>query len=277
MSFYALLQRNGLLVRPPLWTSRHLDTLGCQFDEIRTLPSSSAEAHTSSFYSLDLESHDASDVHARDLATDGAILMKLFALVDILVYAGSPLRTRETRGKINFYFAGRVVHRLECTTFWRCLQNSDLGHSAADLLIGYLYYDDQEGYHRECEQERRARRLGQPSAVQRSSGEKRLLTRDWKRDPYLVCVLLSLGQLQRRLRHPTHLESYASRLLVVNPSDSQFIYLYEAQISAEVLECLDRPKAARSVHWPLIRRYRIPFRPYDTFRHRREEVLLQER
>ncbi|GKZ17788.1 hypothetical protein AbraCBS73388_010107 [Aspergillus brasiliensis] len=95
MSFYALLQQNGLLVRPPLWTSHHLDILGCQFDEIRTLPSSSAEAHTSSFYSMGPKSQDASDVHARDLATDGAILMKLFALNDILNYANSPLRTRE--------------------------------------------------------------------------------------------------------------------------------------------------------------------------------------
>ncbi|GKZ30300.1 hypothetical protein AbraIFM66950_008636 [Aspergillus brasiliensis] len=96
MSFYALLQRNGLLVRPPLWTSRHLDILGCQLDEIRSLPSSSAEAHTSSFYTMDPKSQDASDVHARVLATDGAILLKLFALIDILNYAGSPLRTRET-------------------------------------------------------------------------------------------------------------------------------------------------------------------------------------
>ncbi|PYH29169.1 uncharacterized protein BO87DRAFT_463260 [Aspergillus neoniger CBS 115656] len=274
--FYALLRQKRLLVPPSLWTSRHLDILGCQFEEIRSLPSSGAESHTSSLSSVDPKLKDDSGSDAARLARSGAVLIKLYRLVDILDYEGSPLKTRKT-GIINFYFAGRVVHRLECAIFWRRLQENQLEHSPADLLVGYFNYNDMVGYRRECDRERRARRLGQTPVVHRSAGENRLLTRDWKSDPYLVCVLLSLGQLQRRLRHPRHQNTYASHLLVTNASDSQFIYLYEMQIPNEILRALDTPNTANCVEWPPIRRSRIPFQPYDTFRRRLEEVLLEER
>ncbi|GLA61764.1 hypothetical protein AtubIFM54640_002295 [Aspergillus tubingensis] len=190
--FYALLQQKRLLVPPSLWTSRHLDILGCQFEEICSLPSSGAESHTSSLSSVDPKLKDDSGSDAARLARSGAVLIKLFTLVNLLDYEGSLLKTRKT-GRINFYFAGRVVHRLECATFWRGLQDTLSEHSAAD----------------------------------------------------------------RRLRHPKHQNTYA--------------------IPNEILRALDTPTTANCVEWPPIRRSRIPFQPYDTFRRRLEEVLLEER
>ncbi|PWY62210.1 hypothetical protein BO83DRAFT_442169 [Aspergillus eucalypticola CBS 122712] len=145
IALYSLLRQKGLLVPPPLWTSRHLDILGCQFEEIRSLPSFAAETHTSTLSSVEPKSKDDSGSDAARLARCGGVLIKLFTLIDILDYEGSPLETRKT-GRINFYFAGRVVHRLECATFWRRLQDSQSEHSAADLLVGYLDYNDLAGY-----------------------------------------------------------------------------------------------------------------------------------
>lgn len=92
----SLLQQKGLLVPPPLWTSRHLDILGCQFEEIRSLPGSAAETHTSTLSSIEPRSKDDSSSDAACLARCGAVLIKLFTLIDILDYEGSPLKTRKT-------------------------------------------------------------------------------------------------------------------------------------------------------------------------------------
>ncbi|GKZ67495.1 hypothetical protein AnigIFM50267_001885 [Aspergillus niger] len=97
MGFYALLRQEGLLVPPPLWTSRHLDLLGCHFEEIRTLPSSGVEPHTSRLSSpVDPKSKNDPAIDAARLARSGAVLIKLYTLIDILDHEGSPLETRKT-------------------------------------------------------------------------------------------------------------------------------------------------------------------------------------
>lgn len=66
-----------------------------------------------------------------------------------------------------------------------------------------------------------------------------------------------------------------SRLLVTNASDSEFIHLYETQISSKILRMLDNPSTASSAGWPTIQRRRIPFKPFETFMHRLVLALLE--
>ncbi|KAJ5937061.1 hypothetical protein N7466_003511 [Penicillium verhagenii] len=57
-----------------------------------------------------------------------------------------------------------------------------------------------------------------------------------------------------------------SRLLIMNVLDSEYIFLYEAQFSRELLDGLrDLKIAIYPITWPTIRRKRIPFQPYSTF------------
>ncbi|KAL4923026.1 uncharacterized protein BDV17DRAFT_25674 [Aspergillus undulatus] len=134
-------------------------------------------------------------------------------------------------------------------TFCRRPHATQPEHRASDPLIGYLNYSDIN----QC---------------------RRTTPNDWAHDPYLV-VLLSVAQLQQRLLNPLKQTDYTSRLLVTNASDGEFIHLYEAQISSEVLRMLDSPTTAKSVRWPTIQRRRIPFKLFDTFKYRLEGALLE--
>jgi hypothetical protein len=62
---------------------------------------------------------------------------------------------------------------------------------------------------------------------------------------------------------------------VVNSSDSEFIYLYEARITTEVLRMLENPTTVRPAGWPTIERKKIPFRPFKTFRQRLVKEMLE--
>lgn len=59
---------------------------------------------------------------------------------------------------------------------------------------------------------------------------------------------------------------FQSRLLITNVLDSEYIFLYEAQVSRKLLDGLrDLKIAVHPITWPTIRRKRIPFQPYSTF------------
>ncbi|KAJ5621073.1 hypothetical protein N7510_005057 [Penicillium lagena] len=46
----------------------------------------------------------------------------------------------------------------------------------------------------------------------------------------------------------------------------EYILLYEADVTAELLDWLQSPKDATTpMEWPTVRRKSIPFKPYDTF------------
>ncbi|KAJ5751501.1 uncharacterized protein N7511_008466, partial [Penicillium nucicola] len=86
---------------------------------------------------------------------------------------------------------------------------------------------------------------------------------EWSEDPYFLCHLLALAQLQEQMSLST---SPKSRLLITNVLDSEYIFLFEAQISRELLDGLrDLKIAVHPITWPTIRRKRIPFQPYSTF------------
>jgi hypothetical protein len=58
---------------------------------------------------------------------------------------------------------------------------------------------------------------------------------------------------------------FQPRLLVTNLLDREYIFLYEAEITTELLNALRNPKDATSPVQCTIRRKRIPYKPYDSF------------
>ncbi|OQE10075.1 hypothetical protein PENFLA_c095G03950 [Penicillium flavigenum] len=111
--------------------------------------------------------------------------------------------------------------------------------------------------------------MGVMNSIGASICQKRLAQttpKEWTEDPYFICHLLALAQLQERkldLPKPT---IYTSRLLVTNVLDRECILCYEAQITTELLNGLRNPKDATSpMKWPTIRRRRVPYKPYLTF------------
>ncbi|KAE8374540.1 hypothetical protein BDV26DRAFT_284211 [Aspergillus bertholletiae] len=132
-------------------------------------------------------------------------------------------------------------------------------------LVGYFHYTDA------CPDPRR-----HPNIIGGSIYNKRLaqITPPERiKDPYFVCLLLALAQLQERKlsRPPAYtvchpLIGLQSRLLVIHAADREYIYLYEAEITTELLSTLRNTSAASSnTEWPTIRRLKISFQPYKTF------------
>lgn len=130
--------------------------------------------------------------------------------------------------------------------------------------------------------------MGVINSVGASICQKRLAQttpRKWTEDPYFMCHLLALAQLQERKLEWSNLTVYTvcfwlvcfficrapadslqSRLLVTNVLDREYILCYEAQITTELLNGLRNPKdATRPIKWPTIRRRKVPYKPYLTF------------
>lgn len=57
--------------------------------------------------------------------------------------------------------------------------------------------------------------------------------------------------------------------------EQEYIYLYDTEITAELLSALAKPKSATNpVQRPVIRRIKIPYKPYDTFSDRLSAELV---
>lgn len=197
--------------------------------------------------------------------------------------------TESSKGSY-FYFHGRAVHRTDYVTFHRHGQAIDHIRNGSPSLIGYVPYSHISGGRRNqfepCPGPR-----GAFNHVCARISQKRLtqiVPNDWSEDPYFVCLLLALAQLQERkvkkLSKPVsyivrisfpsvwpQLMSFQSRLLVNQRihDDYDYIHLYEAEITAELLGALKNPNNATTpIEWPTIRWKKLPFKPYDTFANR---------
>jgi hypothetical protein len=91
-----------------------------------------------------------------------------------------------------FFFAGRPVHRPHYTVFHRCSQHSPSGQDFQPL-VGYLDYLNVTGF--------RVKNKGYSTVGTRpfAKGSSQAAPNEWTDDPYFMCVLLSIAQLQEHL------------------------------------------------------------------------------
>ncbi|KAG7427815.1 hypothetical protein Forpi1262_v011084 [Fusarium oxysporum f. sp. raphani] len=96
----------------------------------------------------------------------------------------------------------------------------------------------------------------------------------WFEDPYLVCILLSLAQLQWQRRKTTP-EAFFVRLLVTNASDTTHAHVFQADIPSKLLHALDNPTEDKdNLVWPAIQHFQVPFDPHASFSERIAGQLL---
>ncbi|KAJ6041411.1 hypothetical protein N7460_006801 [Penicillium canescens] len=262
-----------LLVKPLFWTSRHLELMGCRFQHVYNAPSREDTRDDQQPFQ---GKPNEGESEARSLARSFSLQGKLNALTNILLSKGS-IFDKRSKGPY-FTFAGHPVHRPHYTVFYRRDQ-PDRSVSQEPLpVIGYLNYTNVSGT-RWHKFQPRHHDGGVDYAVSPLSKKKlaRVTPKEWKEDPYFVCVLLSLAQLQEHRLKPSRPTSHSSRLLIASPMDREFIHLYEAQITSDFLRMLDNPAAATiQTNFPTIERRQIPFRPFETFQERIFAELLRE-
>ena len=123
--------------------------------------------------------------------------------------------------------------------------------------------------------------------------------KNWSEDPYLLCVLLSLAQLQEYHRKEWHPPIHiVSTLLIIpiafllwtpssfiqvasdlttKPGD-EFFHIFEAHITSELLRMLDNPNTAtKHIDWPTIKHKKVLFRPLESLAERLQaEIVLNQ-
>ncbi|VTT60110.1 unnamed protein product [Fusarium fujikuroi] len=174
-------------VHPLLWTSQHLRLLGFQFQHLDSaLPPS-----TSSLMAAD----KILTMHSRNLANIDSPVVKSVSVGHLLRCKDSPLE--KVNGSPPFTFAGRDVHSPDCDIFQVSTTSTQ-----QRPIIGYYHYDKVTR-----ERQRVLRPKSHPGdgcnyPVSKMYQRKlRTVTPPlWFEDLYLVCVLLSLAQLQWRKR-----------------------------------------------------------------------------
>ncbi|PYI00911.1 hypothetical protein BO78DRAFT_434069, partial [Aspergillus sclerotiicarbonarius CBS 121057] len=215
-----------LFVNPLFWTSRHLDLVGCQFEDVDAASIETTQASDCGTG----DDRSLSDVES--LATNVFLGVKYRCLVRLLV--GECRIFAKARKGPSFFFAGQPVHRPHYNVFRRHGQPNELARNGSPPLIGYLHYTDVTG-DRLNEFEPRPDPSGRLNFIGASIRNKRvaqITPKDWTEDPYFV----------------------------------EYIHLYEVEMPAKLLEDLRNPtNATEYIKWPNVRRKKLPFMPYTTF------------
>ncbi|KAL4968451.1 uncharacterized protein BDV14DRAFT_167052 [Aspergillus stella-maris] len=145
MRFCNIMQTSReLFVNPLLWTSHHLNLLGCQFEDVDSTGTGSAQdeckAAADNAITRATRPSDAELLARRPFAT-----VKRLCLIDILVGKGGPF-AKYYKGP-EFFFSRVPVHRPQYTVFYRHGQPSE--HVNVDRhgppLVGYLHHGHVNG------------------------------------------------------------------------------------------------------------------------------------
>lgn len=172
-------------VHPLLWTSQHLRLLHCYFQHLDSVITTSSSP--SSVADKDLT------LHSRRLAKIRSPIVKSISVGHLLCHQGSPLEKLD--GSHAFLFAGRSVQIPECHIFR--VHATDIQQRP---IVGYYHYDN-VARERQRAMTARSHPNGSYNLPVARIYQRRLRNVApalWFEDPYLVCILLSLAQLQRR-------------------------------------------------------------------------------
>ncbi|EXL67927.1 hypothetical protein FOPG_15978 [Fusarium oxysporum f. sp. conglutinans race 2 54008] len=243
-------------VNPLFWTSQHLRLLDCHFQHLDSaLPPSSSSSIAADKNLI---------MHSRRLAKMNSPIVKSISVGHLLRCQDSPLE--KVDGSPPFTFAGRAVHSPDCDVFQVSTTSTQ-----QRPIVGYYHYDKVTRERQRVLRPRLHPGDGCNYPVSKMYQRKlRTVTPSlWFEDSYLVCVLLSLAQLQwRKPRKPRtpRPKAFSARLLVTNKSDTTLAHIFQADIPYELLEALNHPTLdMESFVWPTIQHIQVPFEPYASF------------
>ncbi|KPM42074.1 hypothetical protein AK830_g4475 [Neonectria ditissima] len=282
------LEHPWLLTHPIFWTAQHLELVECHFQ------SGDGDGAEGSLNQAGIETglfdsreHDeASTQMAEIFAKSLALRHKTCSLVNLLECNGSALE-KASRDPPVFFFAKRPVEQPECTIFRIAKHCTRQQHQNALPVIGYFHYETLVSKRCQKLTPRPHPQKGYNGPVRRLCQRKlsKVTPQIWSQDPYLVCIMLSMAQSLARkprpaqpgvymvrssvwlLQNPAHQSK--TRLLVTTKLDSNFVHLFEAEITSELLHILDDPTLSMShVTWPIIQHSKVSFQPYSTLQGR---------
>ncbi|KAF5699706.1 hypothetical protein FMUND_14667 [Fusarium mundagurra] len=257
------------LVHPLFWTSEHLRVLHCHF---KHLDSSRAPPPFPLPPAPPPASHGGPDL-TEDLIhsiLNGPYTDTKFASFTLLMY---PLGVVPFRRETPFFYNKLPVHIPECEVY----RTENIHKLEQRPIIWYFQYDELI--------KRRQRALAPRShpvpgasnlPVERLSQcrLRNLTPALWFEDPYLICVLLSLAQLQwQELKSMT--QPFFVRLFVTKASDTTHAHVFQADIPSQIVQALDNPtEDMDSLVWPAIQHIQVPFEPHASFSERVAGQLL---
>ncbi|KAH6949470.1 hypothetical protein DER45DRAFT_649896 [Fusarium avenaceum] len=261
-------------VHPLFWTARHLRLLQCSFSLQPTEATSDSNihdhgvAHDASSPDQD-EDEDELTPNAKRLATARLASLKALSVKKLLCPQGSLFY--EVRGSPPFKFNNRRIHLPECDIYRVTTPDTpdNQPQPQAPPIIGYFHYEHVTKDREKALTPRLDPRGGFNWPVTRLY-QRRLhaVTPDlWSEDPYLICLLLSLAQLQWRGKEskPT---TFPASLLVTNKTDTTHAHVFRADIHSDILQGLHEPKNNIHAVWPSIKHTKVPFEPYTNFSER---------
>ncbi|KAF5718245.1 hypothetical protein FMUND_5341 [Fusarium mundagurra] len=261
-SLHSLSVKNAWFQASPLhWTAHHLEVVGCQFLENEAASESQGhypqQAGRLTYYATRLATTPVENMKSH-------YVRSLFRGTGVLEFV---LVTA------TFHYGGRLVHVPHCSAF------RIAGHIAVphpEPIVGYYSYS--------ADKDRKARftaRAGPPGTVNLPMEEiydrrlARVTPQDWTRDPYLVCIMLSLAQVQERTDNNGRPRLYVVRLLVTHKDEQENAYVYKADFPSQLLECLKFPsRPMDDFVFPSITVAKVAFEPYETFGGRAAEALI---
>ncbi|KAF4495008.1 hypothetical protein FAGAP_8834 [Fusarium agapanthi] len=261
-SLHALSVENSWFQVSPLhWTAQHLELVGCRFLKVEASNDNQG----------DYPQQDGRlTYYATRLATTPVENMKfhyvrsLFRGTGVLEYV---------LVSAAFHYGGRLVHVPQCSAF-RISGHINVPHP--EPIVGYYSYDADES--REARFTARAGPLGiENLSVQRLYDRRlaRVTPDDWTKDPYLVCIVLSLAQIQWRSDTTKQPRLYLVRLLVTHKDEQENAYIYKGDIPSQLMECLKSPTRSMSDFvFPSITVAKVAFEPFETFGCRSVEALV---
>ncbi|QKX63474.1 uncharacterized protein TRUGW13939_10644 [Talaromyces rugulosus] len=293
---YLMRYHRELFVDPLFWTSRHLGLVGCRFKLLESTEYTQDNTDVHQAQNNNNNNNNNNDTHEfsdtshelvrvpllplsdpERFAKNRAPLMKLSTLYRILEYEGGPFEEHRKKGP-KFFFSGQEIHRPKSVVFGRRKQASQPPlDDDSQILVGYFDYTWAICGRKDKFQARSHPGNGNNAPVGRLYQKRlaQITPTNWQEDPYFVCILLSIAQLQERSLTTKDRKTHTSRLLVAKWQDCEFIHLYEAQFTSELLEAIKNPKNATTyTNWPTITQKKIPFKPFDTFRQRLVAELL---
>ncbi|KAF5591543.1 uncharacterized protein FSUBG_10469 [Fusarium subglutinans] len=270
-SLHRLCVENGRFqVHPLFWTSKHLQVLHCHFNHVDSaLPSFALPPSPPLSPSSDTDP-DPYLARLVPMLIDGPFLRTKFAAFNRLMRAHGIINA-STRPY--FVYNKLKLHVPECEVFTL----NDAYKLEVRPVVGNFHYDELVRM--------RKRALKPPRHPVPGSSNlpgKRLYERQlreltpalWFEDPYLVCVMISLAQIQWKIRKGTG-NAYFVRLLVTSTSDTTHAHVFQADIPPKLLRALDNPtEDMDNLVWPAIRHIQVPFEPHASFSERVAGQLL---
>ncbi|KAG5800677.1 hypothetical protein H9Q69_000236 [Fusarium xylarioides] len=245
-SFHSLsVEHPGFAKHPRFWTAHHLAVVNCSFQQV--------ESDDNQEYVIpDIKQAQRMTKLASMLARGVHREVKSGCVAELLL-DNKPTPITLIYAPFLFDYGGRRVRLGNSEVVVYGIKH-DLSISHANPIVGYY------GYNADKERQNMLYVPPGPNGLDNDPIQgicdikyRQVTPTDWRHDPYFVCLLMGLAQLQ-------------ARLLVTNVTDLTNAYVYKANIPHQLLDSLERPtRTIEDFVFPKVNYVVVPFEPYSTF------------